>query len=94
LGEGGGGLAGIVIPRSEPVMSLAPQKNGIGMVGGMSMGIEEVSAARTASPALSDRGVVDKGKARVAASADGEGKSPVDKNFLLGFLNDVARKGR
>lgn len=33
---------------------------------------------------------MDKGKGK--ASADG--KSPVDKTFLLGFLNDVARKGR
>ena len=86
LGEGGGGLPGIVIPRSEPVAGLGAHKNGVGM--------DEGFAARAGSPALSEMGVVDKGKARVAASGDGGGKSPVDKNFLLGFLNDVARKGR
>jgi mRNA-decapping enzyme subunit 2 len=45
------------------------------------------------SASASELGVgVDKGKGK--AGTDSAGKSPVDKNFLLGFLNDVARKGR
>jgi mRNA-decapping enzyme subunit 2 len=88
LGEGG--LPNIVIPRSDPVPTLVPQKNGIGAGIGVEGGF-----ARAGSPGMGELGAIDKGKARVIGGGEGsEGKSPVDKTFLLGFLNDVARKGR
>ncbi|KAF2705967.1 hypothetical protein K504DRAFT_386754 [Pleomassaria siparia CBS 279.74] len=39
-------------------------------------------------------GYASAGSVSINAGADGKGKSPVDKTFLLGFLEDVARRGR
>jgi mRNA-decapping enzyme subunit 2 len=62
---------------------------------GVGKAMEDGYASAGSTSGLGAMGV-DKGKARVVAADAGEngGKSPVDKNFLLGFLNDVARKGR
>jgi mRNA-decapping enzyme subunit 2 len=85
LGEGAG-LPAIVIPRSEPS---GMARNGV------SKAMDDGYASAGSASGLGAMGV-NKGKARVVAAEAGEngGKSPVDKNFLLGFLNDVARKGR
>jgi mRNA-decapping enzyme subunit 2 len=73
-------------PTSYSQMPLSQQSNGFGThMDGSFMSATSASA--------SELGVgVDKGKGK--AGTDSAGKSPVDKNFLLGFLNDVARKGR
>ncbi|KAF2688345.1 hypothetical protein K458DRAFT_414125 [Lentithecium fluviatile CBS 122367] len=86
LGEGG--LPGIVIPRSEPSANAAARNGGAAL---------EEGYASAGSTGLGEMGLgsaLDKGKGRAVNAAEGSGKSPVDKNFLLGFLNDVARKGR
>lgn len=78
----------ITIPRSEPTTNPTaslPHRNGVGA------GAEE-GYMSSGSAGLGELGAVDKGKAK--ANVESSGKSPVDKNFLLGFLNDVARKGR
>jgi mRNA-decapping enzyme subunit 2 len=71
----------IVIPRSEP--SAGPTTK----IGGG----DEGGYVSSGSLGLGELGIGDKGKGKVV---DNGGKSPVDKTFLLGFLNDVARKGR
>ncbi|KAF2437598.1 hypothetical protein P171DRAFT_399945 [Karstenula rhodostoma CBS 690.94] len=81
----------IVIPPTSaptlyPQIPFSQQSNGFGT----SMDGSFMSAT---SASASELGMgVDKGKGK--AGPDSAGKSPVDKNFLLGFLNDVARKGR
>ncbi|KAK7190349.1 hypothetical protein DPSP01_013064 [Paraphaeosphaeria sporulosa] len=73
-------------PTSYPQIPLAQQSNGFGTsMDGSFMSATSVSASELGTG-------VDKGKGK--AGTDSAGKSPVDKNFLLGFLNDVARKGR
>jgi mRNA-decapping enzyme subunit 2 len=49
------------------------------------------ASAGSAGP--SEKFAVDKNLGKVSGG-DGTGKSPVDKTFLLGFLEDVARRGR
>lgn len=73
-------------PTSHPHALAAQQSNGFGappnggMVGSPSVNLPELGLA------------IDKDKMRVGAeTAD---KSPVNKTYLLSFLNDVARKGR
>ncbi|KAF2468714.1 uncharacterized protein BDR25DRAFT_326456 [Lindgomyces ingoldianus] len=81
----------IVIPQNGPGPTSHPstsvsQKNGFGSAGvGVCVEREEgyISAESVGA------GLVDKGKGK-----KDEGKSPVDKTFLLGFLEDVARRGR
>lgn len=72
-------------PTSYPQMPLLQQSNGY----------ESLMGSGVISPptaAMSELGIgLDKGKGKVGTEG---GKSPVDKTFLLGFLNDVARKGR
>lgn len=71
-------------PTSHPVMmssGMVGQKNGVGS------GAE--GSASPISTGLTELGVSDRARKQSA-----DGKSPVDKTFLLGFLNDVARKGR
>ncbi|KAF1967967.1 hypothetical protein BU23DRAFT_515534 [Bimuria novae-zelandiae CBS 107.79] len=73
-------------PTSFPQMPLTQHSNGFGNP--MDSGL-----ISPASAVMSDLGTgLDKGKGK--AGTESAGKSPVDKNFLLGFLNDVARKGR
>lgn len=81
----------IVIPPTSAPMSVSQlpfsqQSNGFGT----SM---DGNFDSSTSASVSELGVgIDKGKGK--AGTDSNGKSPVDKTFLLGFLNDVARKGR
>ncbi|KAJ4299746.1 mRNA-decapping enzyme subunit 2 [Kalmusia sp. IMI 367209] len=70
-------------PTSFPQMPLT-QRNGFGG----SMDDVGISPASNGLSELS----IDKGKGKIGTESSG--KSPVDKTFLLGFLNDVARKGR
>ncbi|KAF2873699.1 hypothetical protein BDV95DRAFT_605179 [Massariosphaeria phaeospora] len=53
-------------------------------------GLDRIEDGYISTGSVGALNVVDKGKGK--ASADG--RSPVDKNFLLGFLEDVARRGR
>ncbi|KAJ4352195.1 mRNA-decapping enzyme subunit 2 [Didymosphaeria variabile] len=73
-------------PTSFPQLPLSQQSNGFGTpMDGSLMG--------STSASISELGLgIDKGKSKTGM--DSGGKSPVDKSFLLGFLNDVARKGR
>lgn len=73
-------------PTSYPQVPFSQQSNGFGTpMDGSFMSATSASASELGMG-------VDKGKGK--AGTDSAGKSPVDKNFLLGFLNDVARKGR
>jgi len=74
----------IVIPRSAaptsfPQLALGHQGNGF------------APAADDGSTSPAAGGL---SELAVHTGTSSAGKSPVDKNFLLGFLNDVARKGR
>ncbi|KAF9732607.1 hypothetical protein PMIN01_09465 [Paraphaeosphaeria minitans] len=80
----------VIPPTSAPIAyprrPVSRQDNGFGT----SMDGSYMSAT---SASASELGLgADKGKGK--AGTDSTGKSPVDKSFLLGFLNDVARKGR
>lgn len=73
-------------PMSVSQLPFSQQSNGFGT----SM---DGNFDSSTSASVSELGVgIDKGKGK--AGTDSNGKSPVDKTFLLGFLNDVARKGR
>lgn len=73
-------------PTSYPQVQPVQQSNGFGTP--VDSGL--VSPTSGAAPGLGLG--IDQGKSK--AGTDSAGKSPVDKMFLLGFLNDVARKGR
>ena len=81
----------IVIPRnlqptSHPKTSLNPiSKNGVE---------EGYSSTGSTSASLTEKLAVDKPLGKVSAMTEATGKSPVDKTFLLGFLEDVARRAR
>ena len=81
----------IVIPRnlhptSHPNTSLNPtSKNGVE---------EGYSSTGSTSAGLTKKLAVDKPLGKAGAVSEATGKSPVDKTFLLGFLEDVARRAR
>ncbi|ORY17077.1 hypothetical protein BCR34DRAFT_597167 [Clohesyomyces aquaticus] len=74
----------IIIPQNIPTSHPVGPKNGLG-----SAGVEEGYVG--AGPASGMKGPLDNAKKAMASEG---GKSPVDKSFLLGFLEDVARRGR
>ncbi|KAF2800193.1 hypothetical protein K505DRAFT_320612 [Melanomma pulvis-pyrius CBS 109.77] len=75
-----------LLPTSHPSTALnLPAKNGLE---------DGYISAGSASTGLIEKFAVDKNLGKVSGAGDGTGKSPVDKTFLLGFLEDVARRGR
>ncbi|PSN59463.1 hypothetical protein BS50DRAFT_594699 [Corynespora cassiicola Philippines] len=81
----------IIIPHTIPTSysSTGLPLSAIGQKNGLGPGAED-GYASTGSTGLNELAAVEKGKGKAPA----EGKSPVDKTFLLGFLEDVARRGR
>jgi mRNA-decapping enzyme subunit 2 len=73
-----------VLPKSHPSAALLSLATKNGMEDGY-------ASAGSAGP--TEKFAVDKNLGKVS-SGNGTGKSPVDKSFLLGFLEDVARRGR
>jgi mRNA-decapping enzyme subunit 2 len=87
IGEGmesSGNVLRGVLPTSHPSAALLNLTTKIGMEDGY-------ASAGSAGP--TEKFAVDKNLGKVSSS-NGTGKSPVDKSFLLGFLEDVARRGR
>jgi mRNA-decapping enzyme subunit 2 len=87
-------------PTGHSNMGVSLGPHGLGQRNGGGFGAEDdyigtpvphLATTRGLSMDVGGVGLNDKGKARAQAA---DGKSPVDKTFLLGFLNDFANKGR
>jgi mRNA-decapping enzyme subunit 2 len=77
-----------LIPTSDPSSTAAlAHRNG-------NVSAEEGYASAGSAGISEGVGLGAMAKGKTKAKAEGDGKSPVDKTFLLGFLEDVARRGR